>query len=160
MGDIRYLPSARENAARVLERAVNEAIARHPDPDVATRWAALASETIARWPGPPSPTLSRLELDPGLDGRGRERLLGLLERWIESYFGDVRDQLMEMHGEMLALQRRVVELEIARERAAGGACARDGTGESGEPDETGERVEKAGKGEKDESPAPDTSRDP
>ena len=119
MGDIRYLPSARENAARLLERAVNEAIARHPDPDVATRWSALARGTIARWPGPPSPTFARLELDAGLDEAGRERLLGLLERWIESYFGDVRDQLMEMHGEMLSLQRRVVELELAHERAGG-----------------------------------------
>ena len=118
MGDIRYLPSARENAARLLERAVGEAIARHPDPEVAARWSAMAGETIARWPGPPSPTRARLELDSGLDAARRAELLAVIERWIEGYFGDVRDQLTEMHGEMLALQRRVAELEVERERAA------------------------------------------
>ena len=121
MGDIRYLPSARENASRLLERAVGEAIARHPDPEVAARWSAMARETIARWPGPPSPTRARLELEPGLEDARRAELLAVIERWIESYFGDVRDQLMEVHGEILALQRRVAELELERERAAGGA---------------------------------------
>jgi len=133
MSDIRYLPGARRNAARVLERAVGEAIARHPDADVAARWSAMARETIARWPGPPVPSMTRLELDLGLDDARRARLGTALERWTESYFGDVRDQLMEMHGEMLALQRRVAEQDVARERSMsaerdGGAARDDGRG--------------------------------
>ena len=125
MGEVHYLPTARESAARRLERAVGEAIARHPDPAVGERWAAMARETIARWPGPPLPTHARLELDTdgSLEPAVRAHLLATLERWFESYVEDVRVQMMAMHAELFTLQRRVAELEVARE---GGA----------EPDET------------------------
>ena len=117
MGDIRYLPSARTNAARLLERVVEETIRRHPDAGIAARWSSMARETIARWPGPPAPSVASLEFDAGLDDARRAELIALLERWMESYFGDVRDQLMDMHGEMLTLQRRVAELEADCARA-------------------------------------------
>ena len=115
MGDIHYLPTARASSARLLERVVREAIARHPDPRVAACWSEMARTSIARWPGPPSPSRSRLELDfdDALDAEQRRRLLVALDRWMESYFDDGREQMMEMHGEMLALQRRVAEQRVA-----------------------------------------------
>ena len=120
MADIRYLPTARETSARLLERVVSEAIARHPDPGVARRWARMARESVARWPGPPLPSHPRLDFDSGgaLDAERRARLMEAADRWMESYFGDVRDQMMEMHGEMLALQRRIAEYELAAEEFA------------------------------------------
>jgi len=118
LAEIHYLPGAREASVRLLERAVSEAIADHPDPRVAARWAAMARETVSRWPCPPTPSLGTLEFDGEddlLDPPRRARLVALLERWVDSYFDDVRDQMMEMHGEILALQRRVAEQEAEHE---------------------------------------------
>ena len=118
MGSIHYLPSVRESSARLLARTVGEAIGRHPDPRVAERWAAMARRSVARWPGPPLPSRPDVDLDAlaGLDAAERARLLDALESWMDAYLVDVRDQLMEIHGELLALQRRVAEAEVTDER--------------------------------------------
>lgn len=119
MGDIHYLPAGRERAARLLESAVRDAIADHPDPRVAARWARMARRTISRWPGPPTPSMAVIDLDTDatLDVADRARLIDACEHWIESYFGEVRDQMLAMHHELLSLQRQVAELEVAREDA-------------------------------------------
>ena len=118
MGSIHYLPSERDGAARLLARTVGEAISRHPEPRVAERWAAMARLSVARWPGPPLPSRPALDLDAlgPLDEAQRERIVAALERWMDGYFADVRDQLMEIHGELLSLQRRVAEHEVTAER--------------------------------------------
>ena len=117
MGDLHRLPTAEGAAARLLRRIVADAIAAHPDPRVAARWAAMASESVARHPGPPAPTRPVLDLGGAgaLPEGAREAVARAAETWLASYFEDVRAELLAMHREALVLQRRVAELEVAIE---------------------------------------------
>ena len=113
MGTVHQLPAAADAQARLLERLVNEMIAQHPDPEVARRWAEMARDTIARYPGPPIPSLPVLDLDgvEGLSAGQASAIHNVTQRWLESYFEDVRQQLMKMHNDLLRLQKTVAELE-------------------------------------------------
>ena len=120
MGDIHYFPAARERSARLLEAAVRDAIVGHPDPQVAVRWLYRARQTIARWPGPPVPSLDSIVIDTGskLDAEQRDLIIDACSRWIDGYFEEVGDQMMAMHREMLSLQKALAELEVARDNAS------------------------------------------
>lgn len=121
MGDLHRLPTPHDATVRLLRRSVAEAIARHPDPRVAARWSAMACESIARHPGPPAPTRPTLDLDAaGALSPGAHRALArAAQSWLASYFEDVRVELLAMHREAFALQRRVAELEVALAERAG-----------------------------------------
>jgi len=117
MGDIHHFPAARERSVRLLEAVVRDAIVGHPDPQVAVRWLYRARQTIARWPGPPVPSLDSLVIDTGrkLDTEQRVLIIDACSRWIDGYFEEVGDQMMDMHREMLSLQKQLAEFEVARE---------------------------------------------
>ena len=119
MGDVHRLPTAPDAAARLLERVVADAVAAHPDPRVAARWAAMARASIARHPGPPYPSRPVLDLEAAgpLTEAAREGVARAAEAWLASYLDDVRTSLLAMHREALTLQRRVAELEVAAEDA-------------------------------------------
>ncbi len=119
MGEVHRLPTARDAAARLLERLVVDTIANHPDRRVAERWSALARESIARHAGPPLPTRPALELGVlrALPREVRDAVVNAAEDWMSSYFADVRAELLTMQREMLSLQKRVAELEVALEDA-------------------------------------------
>ena len=113
MGTIHQLPVAADAQVRLLEKLVGDMIAQHPDPDVARRWAEMARDTISRYPGPPMPTLPILDLDSveGLSEEQASNIQSVTQRWLESYFDDVRGQLMNVHQDLLRLQKTVAELE-------------------------------------------------
>lgn len=113
MGTVHQIPTTADAHLRLLQQLASEAISKHPDPQVAKRWADMASETILRYPGPPMPSQAVLDLDrvEGLDPAQQEDIELLLTQWLQSYFSDVRDQLMSVHNDMLRLQKRVAELE-------------------------------------------------
>lgn len=115
MGTIYQMPSAADAKIRLMVKAVNEMILQHPDPSVAKRWAALASESLARYSSPPPPSQPVLDLDSvdDLSAEQKQQLHSLTQRWLESYLEDVRDQLMNVHGDMLKLQKQIAELESA-----------------------------------------------
>ena len=118
MGTVHQLPAAADAQVRLLERLVGEMIAQHPDPEVAKRWAEMARDTISRYPGPPMPTLPILDLD-GVEGLSTEQasaIQDVTQRWLASYFEDVRQQLMKVHSDLLSLQKTVAELELAVNR--------------------------------------------
>ena len=131
MGDVHRLPTAPDASVRLLERAVADAIAGHPDARVAARWSALARASIARHPGPPAPTRPVLDLDGlgALPAPAREAVARAADAWLTSYLEDVRAELLTMHRDAFALQRRVAELEVRLEDAAAGA-ATDPSGRS------------------------------
>lgn len=119
MGTVHQLPAAAEAQVRLLERLVEQMIAQHPDPDVARRWAEMARDTISRYPGPPMPSLPVLDLD-GIEGLSKEQanaIQSVTQRWLESYFDDVRGQLMKVHKDLLQLQRTVAEFESLAARS-------------------------------------------
>lgn len=120
MGDIHDFPASRERSARLLELAVQEAIVGHPDPRVAVRWLYRAKQTIRRWPGPPLPSLESLVVNPGgnFDARQRSLVTDACAEWIDGYFGEVGEQMMDMHRELLSLQKELAELEVARDDAS------------------------------------------
>ena len=70
-----------------------------------------------------------------LDGLGalpapaREAVARVADAWLTSYLEDVRAELLTMHRDAFALQRRVAELEVRLEDAAAGA-ATDPSGRS------------------------------
>jgi hypothetical protein len=115
MGNIHYLSTPVDAQARLLEQWIAHTIAQHTDKDVARRWMEMASETARKYPGPPHPSQSELELAmlSDMDTEQREAVLGAVQAYLESYFNDVRGQLMSIHGDILRLQKRVAELETA-----------------------------------------------
>lgn len=119
MGSLHHLPTAASTHARLLEQLVSEAIAAHPDADIANAWAAMARESISRYAGPPLPSHPVLDLDSveGLEPAQREQLQELVQKWLEHYLNDVRQQLMNIHRDFLVLQKRVAELEAERQRS-------------------------------------------
>jgi hypothetical protein len=118
MGSLHQLPTAAGAHARLLEQMVSEAIARHPDARVAEIWAAMARESIKRYACPPLPSRPVLDLDKvtGLNPEQSLQLHAVTQAWLESYLNDVRNQLMSIHRDLLGLQKRVAENEVARLR--------------------------------------------
>ena len=118
MGDIHYLPTNSATQQRLLEKLVTDTIGEHPDPAVAVRWAKLARETLRKYPGPPSPTRTQLDLGElgTVDDATRQRIVTEVKTYVESYFNDVRDQLMHIHGDILLLQKEIAELELRETR--------------------------------------------
>lgn len=113
MGTVHQLPNAAETQIRLLENLVKDLIAQHPDPDVAARWSSMAEKTIARYPGPPTPSQPVLDLS-GINGLDKEQLAAiqtLTEQWLYSYFDDVRKQLLSVHRDLLSLQKKLAELQ-------------------------------------------------
>jgi hypothetical protein len=115
MGTVHQLPNAAETQIRLLENLVRNLIAEHPDPDVAARWIAMAEKTIARYPGPPSPSQPVLDLSSvsGLNGQQVVAIQALTDQWLCSYFADVRKQLMSVHHDLLTLQKKLAELQAS-----------------------------------------------
>ena len=114
MGDVHKIATSRESRARLLEQWIAETISQHPDKVVAARWAEMAKETAVKFPGPPSPSQTEINLNclETLSTNDKEVVLDELERFMSSYFDDVRQQLMRVHAELLRLQKRVAELEV------------------------------------------------
>ncbi len=117
MGSLHHLPTAASAHARVLEELVGDMISRHPDKQVASAWEAMARESMRRYSAPPLPSQPVLDLDTieGLTTAQQNQLYAVTQAWLDSYFNDVRGQLLTIHRDMLGLQRRVAEYE-ARER--------------------------------------------
>jgi len=111
MGSLHQLPTNADVHARLLNQWIRDSIASHPDPRVVKIWSEMAIETLSRFPGPPMPTQSELNLDAvqGLSDEQRNVLFELTQEWMEHYFSDVHKQLMLMHGEMLKLQCQIAE---------------------------------------------------
>ncbi len=113
MGDIHYLPTVEGAQARLLEKQIERTISSHPDKDVAKRWNELAQASLKKYPGPPSPSRAVLDLDmmSRLNDQERDEVVNAVQGYLESYFEDVRQQLIQMHGDMLRLQKKVAEYE-------------------------------------------------
>jgi hypothetical protein len=113
MGSIHQLPTSARVHARLLQQLVKDTIANHPDKRVAKAWADMAEQSLARYPGPPSPSHPVLDLDAvdELTSVQKQQVEELTKNWLEHYLADVRDQLMCVHRDLLVLQRRVAELE-------------------------------------------------
>ena len=114
MGDIHHLRTGAESQTRLLEKWITQIIREHPDPLVAERWAELARETARKFPGPPSPTRSEINLDSvsGLSDVEKKQVMDEVEHFISGYFDDVRTQLMAVHSELLKLQKTIAEHEV------------------------------------------------
>lgn len=113
MDNVHHLRTSADSQARLLEQWITETIAQHPDAYVASRWAEMARETARKFPGPPAPSKTELnisELD-SLTDKDRERVIAEVDLYVGSYFDDVRQLLMQVHSELLTLQKRVAELE-------------------------------------------------
>lgn len=117
MGNIHYLSTPVDAQARLLEQWIAHTIARHTDKAVARRWMEMASETARKYPGPPRPSQPELAMLSDMDADQREAVLDAVQAYLESYFNDVRGQLMSIHGDMLRLQKCVAELETAANSA-------------------------------------------
>lgn len=113
MDNVHHLRTSTDSHARLLEQWITETIAQHPDAYVATRWAEMARETALKFPGPPVPSKSELNLRDldSLCDEDRVRVITELDSFVGSYFDDVRQQLMQVHGELLKLQKKIAELE-------------------------------------------------
>jgi len=113
MGDIHYLPTGETAQARLLEKHVQKTISGHPDQKVAKRWNEMAQASLKKYPGPPMPSRSVLDLDmlSRLTDEERDEVVDAVQSYLESYFEDVRQQLIKMHSDMLRLQKTVAEYE-------------------------------------------------
>jgi len=113
MGDIHHLHTSADSQARLLEQWIVETIADYPNREVADRWAEMARKTALKFPGPPSPTQTDIDLDnlDSLTPEDREKVITEVQQFVASYFDDVRQQLMQVHGELLQLQKSVAVLE-------------------------------------------------
>ncbi len=116
MGNIHYLSTPSDAQARLLEQLITRTIANHPDAAVAKRWSELARGTATKYPGPPPPTQKQIDLDSikGLSDDDRQQVLDSVQGFLESYFNDVRDQLMAMHAELLRCQKTIAEFETVQ----------------------------------------------
>lgn len=114
MGNIHHLRTGAESQSRLLEKWITQIIREHPDQRVAERWAELARETARKFPGPPSPSRSEINLDSisGLSDEEKVQVMNEVEHFISCYFDDVRTQLMSVHSELLKLQKTIAEHEI------------------------------------------------
>jgi hypothetical protein len=114
MGSVHQLPTDADAHARLLEQLVTDIIGQHPDPRIADRWAIMARDTLSRYSAPPLPTQAVLDLDQ-VEGLSTEQLAQvhvLTQSWLLSYFNDVRVQLLNVHRDFMALQKRIAELEM------------------------------------------------
>ncbi len=118
MGSLHHLPTEAVAHQRLLEQLVTQAIACHPDAEVAEAWASMARESISRYASPPLPTHPILDLDQvsGLGPAQQKQLQAITQEWLANYLNDVRNQLMDVHRDFLSLQKRVAELEVAELR--------------------------------------------
>lgn len=116
MGDVHHIGTSKASHARLLEQWIVESISRHPNKAVAARWAEMARETAVKFPGPPPPSQTEINLNnlQSLTPDDKAVVLNELERFIGSYFDDVRQQLMLVHAELLALQKTVAEQEVGQ----------------------------------------------
>jgi len=116
MGDVHQIGTSKASHARLLEQWIVEIISQHPDKAVAERWTEMARETAVKFPGPPSPSQTEINLNNllSLSADDKDVVLNELERFIGSYFDDVRQQLMQIHAELLGLQKKVAELEVGQ----------------------------------------------
>lgn len=114
MGDVHTMPTGRDAARRLLERILVQAIETCPDQRVAERWASLARATAPKYIAPPHPTHHLLEFKgvADLDVGSKRCVADAAAAWMESYFDDVRGRMMAMHGDLLAAQKRIAELEV------------------------------------------------
>jgi len=114
MGDVHQIGTGKAVQARLLEKWIVEIISQHPNEAVAKRWAEMAKETAAKFPGPPVPSQAEIDLNnlQFLSADDKEHVLNEVERFMQGYFDDVRQQLMQVHAELLGLQKTVAELEI------------------------------------------------
>ena len=117
MGDIHYLPTGETVQARLLEKHIEKTISSHPNPQVAQRWNELAQVSLKKYPGPPTPSQSVLDLDmlSALGDNERDEVVKVVQVYLESYFDDVRLQLIQMHSDMLRLQKSVAEHECGED---------------------------------------------
>ena len=113
MDNVHHLRTSTDSQARLLEQWITETISQHPDERVAARWSEMARETARKFPGPPVPSKTDIDLNDmqSLSDRDKERVFAEVEAFVGSYFDDVRQQLMQVHGELLRLQKKVAELE-------------------------------------------------
>jgi len=113
MSNIHQINTSKATQARLLEQWIVETISQHPNEAVAERWAQLARETVAKFPGPPSPSQPEIDLDDlrSLSIADKEHVISELDRFMAGYFDDVRQQLMQVHAELLRLQKTIAELE-------------------------------------------------
>jgi hypothetical protein len=113
MGSLHQLPTSAGVHSRLLSQLVKDTIAQHPNEEVAKAWAAMAEQSLARYPGPPLPSHPVLDLDAveDLTGAQKQQLEVITKDWLEHYLADVRNQLMSVHQDLLTLQCRVAELE-------------------------------------------------
>lgn len=118
MGDIHQLHTGASSQARLLEQWITEITSQHPDKAIAERWTELARVTAQKFPGPPLPNRTQIELDQlnKLSADDKHHVVNEIEQFITSYMNDVRLQLMEVHRELLSLQKNVAELEQERAR--------------------------------------------
>lgn len=116
MGDIHQLHTSAGSQARLLELWITEITSKHPDKAVAKRWTELARGTAQKFPGPPLPNRTQIELDQlnQLPADDKQQVVNEIEQFITSYMNDVRSQLMDVHRELLSLQKNVAELEQER----------------------------------------------
>jgi len=116
MGDVHQIGTSTASHARLLEQWIVETISQHPDKAIATRWAQMARETAVKFPGPPMPSQADIDLNglQSLTAADKEHVINELERFMGGYFDDVRQQLMQVHTELLKLQKTVAELESAQ----------------------------------------------
>lgn len=116
MGDIHHLNTSADSQARLLEQWITETIAAYPQKEVAERWAEMARKTARLFPGPPAP--SQPDVDLGsidcLSAAEKDKVFTEINRFMVSYFDDVRQQLMLVHSELLQLQKTVAELEYQK----------------------------------------------
>ncbi len=113
MDNVHHLRTSTDSQARLLEQWITEIISEHPDAMVAKRWTEMARDTARKFPGPPIPSQTELNLNDieSLSEQDKERVFSEVEAFVGSYFNDVRQQLMQVHGELLGLQKKVAELE-------------------------------------------------
>ena len=113
MDNVHHLRTSTDSHARLLEQWITETISQHPDEYVAGRWSEMARETARKFPGPPAPSKTDIDLRDlqSLSDSDRERVFVEVETFVSSYFDDVRQQLMQVHGELLGLQKKIAELE-------------------------------------------------
>lgn len=113
MADVIFLPQNKVKELRLLKQTLAAAIHLHPDRAIADRWNEMAQVSIERFPGPPTSSQPGLDLsDIGkLSKNETEELLSRIEHYLAGYIEDVRNQLLQMHGDTWRLQKRIAELE-------------------------------------------------